>query len=76
MYKTVLGMSYYIHSGGLRALVDGLRPVFKKLTEYAVNVLLQCTKMIMHYGLYQMAQSPTRLSIKRPHIAKAEYSWT
>ena len=39
MYKTVLGMSYYIHSGGLRALVDGLRPVFKKLTEYAVNVL-------------------------------------
>ena len=25
MYKIVLGMSYYINSGGLGALVDGLR---------------------------------------------------
>ena len=32
MYKIVLGMSYYIHSGGLGALVDGLRPVFKEAT--------------------------------------------
>ena len=39
MYKIVLGMSCYIHSGGLGALVDGLRPVFKESTEGAVNVL-------------------------------------
>ena len=39
MYKTVLGMSYYIHSGGPGALVDGLRPFFKKSTEGAVNPL-------------------------------------
>ena len=26
MYKIVLGMSYYIHAGGLGALVDGVRP--------------------------------------------------
>ena len=45
MYKTVPGMSYYIHFGGLRALVDGLRPVFKKLTEYAVNVLILRTAL-------------------------------
>ena len=39
MYKIVLGMSYYIHPGGLGALVDGLRPVFKESTAGAVNVL-------------------------------------
>ena len=40
MYKIVLGMSYYIHSGGPGALGDGLRPFFKESTEVAVNVLL------------------------------------
>ena len=40
MYKIVLGMSYYIHSGGPGALVDDLRPFFKESTEGAVNVLL------------------------------------
>ena len=39
MYKIVLGMSYYIHSGGPGALGDGLRPFFKESTEGAVNVL-------------------------------------
>ena len=39
MYKIVLGMSDYIHSGGPGALVDGLRPVFKESTESAVNPL-------------------------------------
>ena len=44
MYKIVLSMSYYIHSGGLGALVDGLRPVFKESTDSAVNVLLLCPR--------------------------------
>ena len=26
LYKSMLGMSYYIHSSGLGALVDGVRP--------------------------------------------------
>ena len=39
MYKIVLGMSYYIHSGGPGALGDGLRPFFKESTEGAANVL-------------------------------------
>ena len=37
MYKIVLGMSYYIHSGGPGALVDGLRPFFKESTEGAAR---------------------------------------
>ena len=41
MYKIVLGMSYYIHSGGLGALVDDLRPVFKEPTEGAGHPLLK-----------------------------------
>ena len=40
VYKIVLGMSYYIHSGGPGALVDVLRPFFKESTEGAANVLL------------------------------------
>ena len=43
MYKIVLGMSYYIHPGGLDALVDGLRPVFKESTDSAVNVLVRAS---------------------------------
>ena len=39
MYKIVLGMSYYIHPGGLGALVDGLRPDSKEVARSAVNVL-------------------------------------
>ena len=42
-YKIMLGMSYYIYAGGLGALVDGLRPVFKESTDSAVNVLVTLT---------------------------------
>ena len=34
-YKIMLGMSYYIHAGGLGALVDGARPDSKGLARAA-----------------------------------------
>ena len=58
MYKIVLGMSYYIHSGGLGAFVDGLRPVFKELTEGAVNVLVSRLSCV---ELYRACDSLTRV---------------
>ena len=48
LYKIVLGMSYYIHSGGPGALGDGLRPFFKESTEVAVNVLTKGLRAVQN----------------------------
>ena len=41
LYKSMLGMSYYIHSSGLGALVDGVRPDSEGVARAAVVGKLQ-----------------------------------
>ena len=63
MYKIVLGMSYYIHSDGLGALIDGLRPVFKESTEGAGPPLPppRCAELEAGVSRHACTRSPQNL---------------
>ena len=56
-YKIMLGMSYYIHAGGLGALVDGVRPDSKGGARSAGHPLLGQQLAVSMY-VYKYRKAP------------------